>query len=312
VTGGRVQGGVALVTAVLAVALGTLISVTVLRELMMDLRRANGVVAAEQGYQYARGLEAWAASILAEDARQSGAVDHRGEAWAKGVPFIEVPGGRLSGRMQDLDGRFNLNNLVVDGQVQPAQVAIFRRLLTELGLDPNIAAAVVDWTDEDVVPAQHGAEDPAYLRLDPPYRAANRALVHVSELRAVAGVDRESWGRLAPHVAALPTRDLPRPVNVNTTTREVLAALDPAIDPSLAAELAREGGARYDSVDDFLAHPRLRERDLERLRPLLTVQSRYFLAEGVVEFNGVVQRYHALLERSGAGARTLLHGRGDF
>ncbi|MEM9302270.1 MAG: type II secretion system minor pseudopilin GspK [Pseudomonadota bacterium] len=306
------QEGVALVTAVLAVALGTLVTVAVMRELMLDIRRANGVIGAEQGYQYARGLEVWAQSILREDARLGGAVDHAGDIWAKGIPFIDVPGGRLTGRMVDLGGRFNLNNLVVNGEVQPSQVAIFGRLLTELGLNPDLAPAVVDWIDADIVPERQGAEDMAYLRADPPYRAANRPLLHPSELRSVAGFDRETYERLAPYIATVPTQGQPLPLNINTARAEVLAALDPALTLALAREIGRDGQARFKSIDAFLENPRLQERDLSRLRPLVTVESRHFLAEGIVDFNGVEQRYFAVLERSGGGTRTLLHSRGAF
>ncbi len=81
----------------------------------------------------------------------------------------------------------------------------FKRLLENLKLDPEIATALVDWIDADInetLPG--GAEDGAYLLAVPPYRAANRPLVDISELRLVQGYTPEVITALAPHVTALP------------------------------------------------------------------------------------------------------------
>lgn len=305
----KTQSGVALITALLVVALGSLLATAAFRDLALDLRRGQTLTALEQGYQYARGLEAWGAAILADDYEQ-GAVDHRREPWAQGLPVLDVDGGRLMGRLEDLDGRFNLNNLVIDGKRQAQQIALFRRLLTGLGLNPDLADAVADWQDADVYPEQRGAEDAAYMRAEPAYRTANQDFRDVSELRLVAGVDAEVFERLRPNVAALPTFGDPTPINVNTAPVPVLAALDEAISAGMAEALYRDGRAQYHSVNEFLESPQLRGLGLDRLLPLISVQSRYFRAHGIVELGDTVQHYHALLERNGPGVRTLMHWRG--
>ena len=306
------QRGVALLTALLVVALGVLLAAEAFREVGLDVRRAQTMAVLEQGYQYARGLEAWAIAILADDYEQGGPVDHSQEPWNFGLPVIDVPGGRLTGRLADLDGRFNVNNLVLGEQRQETQIAIFRRLLTSLGLNPEIAASVVDWQDANTFSEQRGAEDPAYLRADPPYRAANRDFAHVSELRLVAGIDAESYALLEPYVIALPVFDQPTPVNVNSAPPELLAALHGAITPRVAENLYREGNARYESIEEFLQAPALREINVVGLEGLVAVQSRYFLAHGVVELGDVRQNYYAVLERNGGQARTIFHARGVY
>lgn len=55
----------------------------------------------------------------------------------------------------------------------------------------ELAAAIVDWRDTNSEPAQGGAEDETYLRLNPPYHCKNAPFESVEELRLVAGMDLE-------------------------------------------------------------------------------------------------------------------------
>ena len=310
-TGTR-QRGVALLTALLVVALGTLLATAAFQELALDARRGQNALAAEQAYQFGQGMEFWARSVLADDYADSGLVDHRGEIWAHALPAIHVEGGRLIGRMDDLNGRFNVNNLVIGGKRQEAQIAMFRRLLTLLGLDPALAEAVVDWQDGDLFPGQRGAEDGEYLRRKPAYRTANRDLFHVSELRAVAGIDETAWRRLEPHVIALPVNETPTPVNINTATPPVLAALDDRITLAMAESLYQEGRAQHETLQSFLEQPQLQGLVSPELSSRIAVGSRYFLAHGVVEIGDLLQHYYAVIERNGPASRTIYHSRGVF
>ena len=80
----------------------------------------------------------------------------------------------------------------------------FQRLLSSLGLPPELVYALVDWIDADsqVMPSG-GAEDGYYLNLPKPYRAANRPLVDLSELLWVRGFDEQIIKRLSGYVLSL-------------------------------------------------------------------------------------------------------------
>src|SRR5690606_30105713 len=144
--------------------------------------------------------------------------DHLGEDWATALQPLPIEGGTIAGRLEDLQGRFNLNNLL-----EPHGPVQFQRLLRLLDLDPELAHVVVDWLDSDTNPAfPVGAEDDYYTRSTPPYFAANTAITTPSELMAMQGFDRESYNALAPYVAALPRGT---DINVNTASNVVLASL---------------------------------------------------------------------------------------
>ena len=62
----------------------------------------------------------WARQILADDAR-SGTLDHLGEPWAYPLPPTPIANGSIEGRIEDAQGRLNLNNLALDGAAGHAE-----------------------------------------------------------------------------------------------------------------------------------------------------------------------------------------------
>lgn len=235
----RQQRGVALITAVLIVAIGTMIAVNLMWEGTLDLRRTESALAADQGLLYVQGAEAWAADILRQDLVDSPDSDHLSELWAVELAPLPVDGGTITGRLEDLQARFNLNNLIAaDGMENQLARRQFERLLNNLEIDPALAGAVVDWLDPDTdLRFPTGGEDVVYSSLDPPYRTANSMITSTSELMAITGFDKEIYQRLAPHITVLPRGTK---LNVNTASDVVLASLSDDLDPATATALVEE------------------------------------------------------------------------
>lgn len=235
----RAQRGVALITAIIVVAIGTMIAVNLMWQGTLDLRRADAALAADQGLLYVQGAEAWAADILRQDLVDSPDSDHLGEQWAFELPPLPVDGGTIVGTLEDLQGRFNLNNLIgTDGRENELARRQFERLLFSVEADPALAGAVVDWLDPDAeLRFPTGGEDVVYSDHDPPYRTANSAITSASELMAVTGFDRETYRKLAPYVTVLPTGTK---LNVNTAPDVVLASLSDDIDIGTAGSLVEQ------------------------------------------------------------------------
>ena len=235
----RQQRGVALITAVLIVAIGTMIAVNLMWEGTLDLRRTESALAADQGLLYVQGAEAWAADILRQDLVDSPDSDHLSELWAVELAPLPVDGGTITGRLEDLQARFNLNNLIAaDGMEDQLARRQFERLLNNLEIDPALAGAVVDWLDPDTdLRFPTGGEDVVYSSLDPPYRTANSMITSTSELMAITGFDKEIYQRLAPYITVLPRGTK---LNVNTASDVVLASLSDDLDPATATALVEE------------------------------------------------------------------------
>ncbi|MFP5507002.1 MAG: type II secretion system minor pseudopilin GspK [Gammaproteobacteria bacterium] len=303
------QRGVALITALLVVALATVAAVAMAARQQLDVRRTANLLDGDQAYAYAVAVEGWGGKILLRDAEDN-EIDKLDDAWAQRLPPIPVPGGQIDGFILDLHARFNVNNLLTaDGQPSEPDLAYFRRLLRALGLNENLALAVLDWLDADFdTRFPDGAEDDVYLGLDPPYRAANRPLQSISELRLVRGMDAESWNLLAPHVCALPARTT---LNVNTAAAPLLQALVEefaAQDGERLVEARPETG--YDSVEAFLQQEAFAGREIDSAG--LAVTSQFFLIRSEILVGTARARLFSVVERQANGVRTLARTQGTW
>ena len=314
--------GVALITALLVVALVTIIAVGMAARQQVDIRRAGNILDGDQAYLFTLGVESWAQGVLAQDFRdgqtKNKVSDSLNEDWATALPPIEVAGGKVAGKIEDLQGRFNLNNLWVNNAVSEPDKLVFQRLLTHLHLDPDLVYAVIDWTDVNVDQLPNGAEDLDYLDRKPPYRTANAPMVSPSELALVKGFTPEIVKALEPYVTALPLRapigmgspvPVATPINVNTAPAAVLAALVENLDAAGAARLldVREGKG-FETLGQFT--------DIigaKGVTASAAVSSNHFLVTATGEAGRGQVQLHTLLYRDPTGkVQVLMRAIGDY
>jgi general secretion pathway protein K len=267
----------------------------------------------EQGMQVALGAESWIRNILRDDAIDS-PTDHLGELWASELPGLPIDNdsvqGAVTGAIEDLNGRFNVNNLLDgNGKIDPDVLEQFRNLLIALEIDPRFAGLAADWIDVDQEAGfPDGAEDSIYTALTPPYRTFNRPLVNVTELAALEGMDKASLDRLLPHITALPGRTN---INVNTATFAVLQSLDASIDPTTAESLMsqREESGFADVNQTFgtlVSNPALLSQLVE--------SSEFFQLKAVVQIDTVRVTYFSIMHRApnGGAVTTLVRSLGTY
>ncbi len=289
----RLQTGVALITALLVVALATSIAVAMVSRQQIDIRRSGNMLQFEQAILYIEGMEGWAGRVLYADV-QDNQTDHREEEWATQLPPMPVEGGQLAGAIEDLNARFNLNALYVNGQVNTIAVDAFRRLLGELDINTGVAETLLDWLDpDDKQRFPDGGEDTLYLGLESPYRVANGALLSRSELMLLHNMTAEDFAKLAPFVTALPGAAL---VNVNTASAEVLQAMIPGISEVDAETLiAGRGKTGYGDMNAFIGQQVLQGKNVPT--DLLGVSSDYFVVTSQVQFGRITTQFQSMLYR---------------
>ena len=287
--------GVALITAMLITALATMVAANLAWDNAMDVRRTMVLLNRDQAIQVALGAESWMISILHQDLQDS-ETDHLGEIWATELPGLPIDGGEVFGAVQDLQGRFNVNNLIdANGVVDEESLEQFRRLLLALGLDQRFAGIAADWLDYDTDAAfPDGAEDSIYTGMIPPYRTANQALTSVSELAALDGMDRQTFKALEPHITALPGHTN---INVNTATGAVLQSLDENMTladvENLIAERESGGFADIENAFASLVTPEVVNK--------LEASTRYFQLKVVVRIDTVRITLVSVLQRGPRG-----------
>lgn len=221
----RRQRGLALITAVLVVSIAATIAAFLALGEQVWLRQVQNLNDRARTDAAVQGAIQYAFTVLTEDRRkQSNTTDDLSEDWAKEIA-VPIEGGAVKITISDAQARININKLVVSDQPNKPFVAMFDQLMDDLDLDPSVKDAVVDWLDTNTITsAGAGAEDVYYLTLPKPYRAANREMESVEELRLVRGIDDIAMRRLRQHVTALPITSA-TPVNINTANELVLRSL---------------------------------------------------------------------------------------
>jgi general secretion pathway protein K len=289
------QSGVALLTVLLVLALVSITAVNLAEQQQFSVRRSELLIHRQQAKHYLLGAERWSLAILRRD-RDANDTDHEDENWAQTPPTLPVIGGYVSGQLSDLQARFNLNNLLdPENNIDERQLQLFSRLLEYLNVPAGIATAVADWLDEDSqLRFPDGAEDSDYLLAAIPSLAANQRFADLSELRLIKGVDNDIYRRLRPFVSALPGNV---PININTASVQLLAALDPGLDEATAQGLVDNRKQQaFDTVEAFLLATRLPE---PQIKPEdISVSSDYFLLSAEAQVGSAQARLHSVLNRA--------------
>jgi len=301
------ERGVAMLTAIILVALATIVAASIAFVSGMTARRTSGAFMFDQGIQFAGAAEAMAAYVLRED-RKDNQTDDYTETWAQPygpVELIEGSGIWLEARLDDAQGRFNVNNLVdTEGVVRGEAVEQFKRLLAMLQLEEKWATLLADWIDADDQPnGFEGGEDTLYLAQSPAYRAPNAPLVSTSELLALPGFGNERYQRIAPYISALPPGT---PLNVCTAPGIVIDAMTEEREYGLDQERlakSRESGC-FPTKADLQA-----KIDAEKwitLQYQISDSSEYFRLRSFVGIGTMELALYSLLKRESTGVRPIL------
>lgn len=256
----RAQTGIALITILLVFAIATVIAAEIVTRGHRDLRRSENLFDAKQAYHFALSGEQYARQILYRDyteRRSSGEpLDTLEDTWAMNFPPFDIEDGDMDIKIQDIQARFNINNLVDDNGVRNiGAMNAFRKLQTQLMVTEDYSTLLVDWMDRDDTPQTGGAELESYRQ---GYLPANRSLTDRTELRLILGLTIEDYRKLEPLVVAIPKRIAGKTFeltkyNINTVDATLLEAISglSSLEAKKIEDRQYQGG--YDNLNDWLA-----------------------------------------------------------
>ena len=233
----------------------------------------------------------WASLILKEDGRDYDLLD---DVWATPVAesrlstFLAAdknntedgPEAFLSGAITDAQARFNLRNLVdATGQVAPEQVAALERLCSSLDIAANTATLIAKGLSGAL------SQGTAQAMANPPLLPKR-----VDQLTWL-GVAPQALQRLEPFVVLLDSKTT---VNVNTASREVIAAVIPGLNLGDAERMVQ-------------ARPFKKPPDIQNQLPNLPasalqnvgISSNFFEVRGRLRLADRVLEQRSIVERSG-------------
>lgn len=292
----RDSHGAAVVVAMLLAALASAIAVTVFADQQRWTRAVEHRRDQVQAQALAFAAVQWARQVLNEDARVT-QIDHLGEPWAITLPPIPLDNGEIRGSIVDAQGRLNVNALAGSGKAAEVDHARMRQLFAARGGPVAAVEAIADWIDTDAASRSDGAEDAFYAARDVPGLAANAPIVRVAELANVRGVSAGELAAVAPFLIALPAGI---PLNVNTASPEVLAAVFGDRGGATAAAIVAARAARpFNSLGDLRA--RVPQAQIGADDVSLAVRSEYFLVSVEARQGTTLARARALLHRGSSG-----------
>jgi general secretion pathway protein K len=312
----RRQRGVALIIALVLVALAAVLATKLTFDGFLERQRATGVLAAEQALHFGMGAEALAADALSQDLQASPQVTSLAGIWAQTTPPFPItpsnnpegePIGTVQAQLEDMSGRFNLNNLARvtnDGKQDPQPYEQFVRLLTSVGLETKWAGIARDWIDADDLPGSpDGAEDQVYTSQTPPYHTGNWPMLSPTELMNMPGFDADRYRKIAPYVTALPTAMAT--INICTAPAPVLESLadDLRGEYSSSPEVltnARKTGC-FPDLDSFrkIVGP----KEIGAITGRYGTTSNYFRLTTRVTLGTTEITLYSLLQRGGGGGK---------
>jgi general secretion pathway protein K len=258
------QRGIALLVVLLLLASVAVVALATTQLMARAVARTGAAQARDQAVWLLLGAEQ--AALAALEADQTPA-DTAADPHLAGPVTLPLGGAVVRGSFEDAPC-VNVNAFVVqDGEAlrspiepNPGQEA-FGGLVEALGGNRvaglALAAATADFIDTDDAPNPAGAEDFTYAREAVPRLTAGGFLADVSELRAVAGWDADTYVALKPYLCALPTAD-PARLNVNMLRPEHAPLLRAALGnevPIFEAErlIAQAPPDGYEQVGTFLS-----------------------------------------------------------
>jgi len=302
------QQGIALITVLLIVVFITVATVSMKAHQDLDIRRSSNLFRHSQAVLYLQGAEYLSMSVLKEDKKKS-TVDTLEEDWATVLPPFPVEGGSIGGILEDLSGKFNINNLVNNkGKKSQVDYKVFQNLLSNLKLDTEIADAVVDWIDKDDSPQPGGAEEGYYLGKDKQaYRAPNHLMMSTTELLRIKGVDFKTFKKIKNYITALPVRTK---ININTADKEVIRMISIKITDAIADDLIKGRDKNgYKTVGDFIKDPvfsGLSTNQKTELTEMLDIRSDHFLLTSTAVIGQLEIKMKSILKRDKKGDVTVL------
>ena len=297
------QHGAAVLMALFVAALATMIITGLFYRQFVLLRTIENQQLTSQSRLLLRGALDWGRAILREDALRS-QYDALSEPWSQ--PLAETRLDQLgetgslaalatiAGSMEDAQGRFNLRNLVENGQVLERELQALQRLASLLQLPEQTA---------DLIALRMAQALPAAVAPDPSGRVPDAErdkprplpLMLPQDIVGISGIDPAAVQRLAPYIVVLDERT---PLNTNTAAPETIAARVPELTLAEARTLVaeRERLAYFNNTAEV--RTRLGTKGALVTDSEISTASRFFFIRGEVKLDRAITRMEALVKRA--------------
>lgn len=279
------ERGMALLMTILIITLLSLLIIDVNSRSLLAITKAKNSVNSLKAYYIMRSGVSAAMGFLERDARAGSAFDALSEDWASGVKDFPVGDGTVTVDIVDEASKFNINALITrQGKIQndneSSAVARFGRLLRGLGVEEGLSEKAAEWLKTN-------REGFSYAFMD------------ASELLLVPGFTPEAFKKIEGHITVYPDRA--KKININTVSKEVLAALSTELNETLVEgilEYRKEHPLK--AIDDLGRVPGLTDMALRlTFSDALDVKSYDFTVVAEAKVSDTARKGVAAVSRAG-------------
>ena len=131
--------------------------------------------------------------------------------------------------IEDENAKFNINSIILpNGLTDEEALAILKKLLEYLNINPDLSLLIADWVDPDSEPRLADSE----------YISKNAPLWSVDELKLIEGIDKKIFDKIKPYITVYKNiNSLGSQVNINTARLPVLVSLHRDMTETLAQQI---------------------------------------------------------------------------
>lgn len=268
-------------------------------ELNLASYSSDGFKAKEAASAY---IDALAALLSEEDGKETLHQVFQGrwdEVMMERLPEIGTLGASVSMRVQDENGKLNLNLLLTaDGQIREEKELQLRRLFVAMGIGDKAVDPLLDWLDADEIERMEGAERYYYANLDPPVEIANGPFLSIDQVYLVKGImdiipETDDKSRLADYLTIYSSGK----ININTASRFVLQCLSARMDETISeAIVSYREEIPFEKISDLKNVPGVDELLYNEIGGMITANEYIYNIELYAEFN-----------QSNATVKTIFH-----
>lgn len=266
--------GSALLTALFIMTLVAIVATAMTVRLQLDIYRTRIIIDHDKLYLAAQAVNSWALSELSNKKIRFNTLDAQGMVAQYPTKMAALyPKVKLSGGIYDLQGRFNLNNLI-----EKKWIPVFVNLLEQTsptlknGERLSVAQATKDWLMNYDLARGKDNYTSYYLAQKPPYYPGRQLMKSVSEFRLIKDVSAETFTNLAPFITVLPELTS---ININTAPQKVLMGLGNGISEAHSSELIAARGEQ--GIENLKEIGELLKK-LDIPNDEITIDSQYYLS----------------------------------
>lgn len=247
---------------------------------------------------YLDSYDAIALHLITEDL-QYGSTDHPKDNWAQSRLNVEVDRGQVTGQIQDLQSKFNINWLVFADTFDSATA--FREVAVRAALSPIIADAIIDFVRAG------GADQTAqYTSQTIPVSPRPGPLASIWQLRKIPGMTDQEFTKLRKYAGVY---GVEQPLNINTASRDVIESMIFGSSSGLGEILAAREQDPITSLEPFYAlleQNYADEKELAEAQAKFAIGSNTFLVQSAARLNDRQMRQETIIQRSGVPRRAAI------